>query len=146
MFFQSELVEIQKVFLAKTFCHHCASCTLWVCILCTPPVELSALRSGNPKPHALTEKLKKNHPLSSSDFEQCHHQEFQVCHEELCHDEDDEDEVCGRSPCCSFFHLPINNIVIFFTSFNLLIRILTSLFTWVDGCTELLRFCHEFVL
>ena len=25
------------------------SCTLWVCILCTPPVELSVLRSGNPK-------------------------------------------------------------------------------------------------
>ena len=26
------------------------SCTLWVCILCTPPVELSVLRSRNPKP------------------------------------------------------------------------------------------------
>ena len=28
----------------------CTSCTLWVCILCTLSVELSVLRSGNPKP------------------------------------------------------------------------------------------------
>ena len=29
----------------------------------------------------------------SSGFEECHHHEFQFCHEEFCHDEDDEDEV-----------------------------------------------------
>ena len=79
----------------------CTSCTLWVCILCTPPVELSALSSSNPKPHALTEK-KLIH--CSSYCEECHHHDFH-CQVEFCHDEDDEDEVCGRSPCCSLYHL-----------------------------------------
>ena len=41
---------------------------------------------------------------SSSDFEEYHHHEFQFCHEEFLHDEDDEDEVCGRFPCCSLYH------------------------------------------
>ena len=40
----------------------------------------------------------------SSSFEECHHHEFQFCHEEFCHHEDDEDEVRGRSPCCSLYH------------------------------------------
>ena len=35
----------------------------------------------------------------SSGFEECHHHEFQFCH-----DEDDEDKVCGRFPCCSLYH------------------------------------------
>ena len=42
--------------------------------------------------------------------------------------------------------LPINNIVIFFRPFKSLIRILTSLFNWVDGCMELPFCCHESVL
>ena len=42
--------------------------------------------------------------------------------------------------------LPINNAVIFFRSLKLLIRILTSLFTCMDGCKELPLCCHEFVL
>ena len=63
------------------------------------PVELSVLRSRNPKLHALFKKMSLTAP--SSGFEECHHHEFHFCHEEFWHDEDDEDEVCGRSPCCS---------------------------------------------
>ena len=77
----------------------------------------------------------------SSYCEECHHHDFH-CQVESCHDVDDEDEVCGPPPSC----LPINNVVIFFRSLKLLIRILTSLITCVDGCEERPFCCHEFVL
>ena len=35
---------------------------------------------------------------------------------------------------------------IIFTFFDVLTRILTPLFAWVDGCVELLDFCHKLVL
>ena len=125
---------------------YCTSCTLWVCILCAPPVELSCTTFRQSETACSDRKMKnKSHSLHMFDFEECHHQEFQFRH-----DEDDEDKVCARSPCCSVIPLPsrlsINNVVIFFTSFKLLIRILSSLFAWVHGCTELLRFCHMLVL
>ena len=88
--------------------------------------------------------LKKVTHCPSSGLEECHHHEFQFCHEEFCHDEDDEDEVCGRFPCCSLYHIhPVfsdNNVVIIFTSFELLILILTHLFARMNWFVELLRF------
>ena len=39
----------------------------------------------------------------SSGFEECHHHEFHY-QVGFCHDVVDENEVCGRSPCCSSNH------------------------------------------
>ena len=67
-------------------------------------IELSALRSGNPKPHALTEKLNKQ-KISFTALRQILKNDttmnYNFCHEEFCHDEDDEDEVCGKPFCHS---------------------------------------------
>ena len=46
---------------------------------------------------------KKIAQCPSSNFEEGHHHEFQFCHEEFSHDEDDEDGVCGKFPCCSLY-------------------------------------------
>ena len=115
------------------------------CRYCVPAIRNPTIQN------VLTEDFVflKNLIHCSSFCEGCRHHEFN-CQTEFCHDVDDEDAVCGRSPCCSVYHfpscLPINNAVIIYTSFEVLIRILTPLFSWVDGCIELPFCCHEFVL
>ena len=74
----------------------CTSCTLWYCV---PAIRNLTIQ------HALTEKLFLKTLIHCSSFcEECHHHDFH-CQVESCQDEDDEDEVCGTSPCCSVHHL-----------------------------------------
>ena len=95
------------------------------CILCTLPVDLSVLRSSNQKPdypacsYRIFFKKKKLIHCSSSDFEECHHQEFQFCHEDCAMMRRRRRSMRQVSLLLiislpSF--LPTNNIVIFFTS------------------------------
>ena len=44
-------------------------------------------------------------------------------------------------PSCS----SVDNVIVFFTSFELLIRILTLLFAWMDWLVGLLGVRHKFV-
>ena len=116
-----------------------------MCVLCTHPVELSVLRSSNPKLYA---KKKVNH-CPSSVFGARHHHEFKFCHEEFCHDEDDENEECDKFPAalCTYPScFPIKNIITIITSFELLIQILTHLFARINWSVELLCFHHILVL
>ena len=84
------------------------SCTARVCILCTPLVELLVVRSTNPKLH-----VKKNATTH----------EVQVFHEEFWRNVRQNSLLLfAPSPNC----FPINNELTNFTSFEMLIRILTN--------------------
>ena len=84
----------KRAFTFVRACEHtvCTSCTLWLCILCTQPVELLVLRSSNQKPDysaCIDRKIKKKFSFTA------HHIAKNAT------TIDDEDEVCGKSPCCS---------------------------------------------
>ena len=93
------------------FCAHSPS----TCRYCVPAIRNPTIL------HALIEFFQKKKLIhcSSSDFEECHHQEFQFCHEDCAMMRRRRRSMRQVSllliiplPSC----LPINNIVIFFTS------------------------------
>ena len=120
---------------------YCSLCTLRVCILCTPIVKLSVLRSSNPKMYAekrmsptALRQAKKNATTMSSNFAMRNSANMRTT----------------KTKYAAGFPAALCTISILFSDqqrdhnlhFELLIRILTHLFARMNWSVELLCFRH----